>query len=1138
MEIALDVQELIEYFDAPTLKKGLKYFKEKRVEYADLAADSMIIGSVRGSRLYYSSLTLDEDEHDILYTQCSCPLAGDCKHTVALLLAFLSHNRDSFSTPARAAELAESLLPALTIFPANGKTVSTSLPPATMQCALPCDSEETRQKLSSLLPAPEVRRSFQLIAELRQRVDQSSDDFIGSKGHGRYQPRNRIIYLLKDGSENLRIEVASSSVRKDNSLGAVTGMHVDNLTGSSPPSYATTEDVEIARLWRKINGHTWRADRFEDCVPEAVSALIQRILATGRCYLNSAAELLLRPGRTLPAVLTWVKTAGGSYGLHLVAQAGTEEFPCLTWQQPWYINRATGECGPALCDFPADLLSAFRKMRTLTGAEARGLPLLLAELELTDLVPPSPCEDAVQLNLVAPIPELTIQLLSPEGAAKTQRVPVGLLTFQRHEDKVTSGESGELMVHKYDRMGEVKCKQRLLDFGLQEREGKFFGKPAAESCFHFNAPERWLDFRAELVQLRSEGWQISQKSESLLDPIDLTADDLSFEISDDNSWWFSLALNIIINGKQVPLLPLLVAAVRQLPAGDKIVNSVDQLNQDGKFHAYLDDGRLVRLPFDRVRSIIVSLGELLQKTENSNKLKASAMDLKNLYDETLFHSKWTGADRMQDLFERLRRLSQPLEISVPEMLKAELRPYQMEGVKWLQQLSREKFGGLLADDMGLGKTVQLLAHICLEKENGRMNTPFLVVCPTSVLPNWLSEVEKFTPGLKVLAFYGSDRWAKLDKFDNYDLVVTTYSLISRDSEKMQKLHWHGVAIDEAQAIKNANTDVARAVRVLRANHRFCLTGTPVENNLGELWSHFQFALPGLLGDQKTFNTAIRNPIEKEGDFSRKTILTARIRPFLIRRTKQQVATELPEKTITIQQIELEGAQRDLYETVRLASTEQVRDEIAKKGFKQSQIIILDALLKLRQVCCDPRLVKLTAASKVHTSAKLDLLMEMLTQLIDDGRKILLFSQFTSMLDLVSDELRQKNIKYVELRGDTRQRSIPVKQFQNGDYPVFLLSLKAGGTGLNLTAADVVIHYDPWWNPAVEDQATDRAHRIGQDKQVFVYKLIARGTIEQRMLELQERKRSLAAGIYDENGGLSAALTENDLMTLLSPIDEY
>jgi SNF2 family DNA or RNA helicase len=337
-------------------------------------------------------------------------------------------------------------------------------------------------------------------------------------------------------------------------------------------------------------------------------------------------------------------------------------------------------------------------------------------------------------------------------------------------------------------------------------------------------------------------------------------------------------------------------------------------------------------------------------------------------------------------------------------------------------------------------------------------------------------------------------------------------------------------------IKNSTSQVSQAVASIPANHRFCLTGTPIENHLGELWTQFRFLLPGLLGDQTSFKKNFRRPIEEFGDVERKAVLTKRIRPFTMRRTKNEVAADLPEKTTIIETIELEGAQRDLYETVRLASTKQVRTEIAEKGFKQSQIMILDALLKLRQVCCDPRLVKLTAARKVNKSTKLELLTAKILELAEEDRKVLVFSQFTSMLDLIALELQKLGIEFVQLRGDTTDRANPVSRFQTGKVPVFLISLKAGGTGLNLTAADTVIHYDPWWNPAVEQQATDRAHRIGQTKNVFVYKLIAQGTIEQRMLELQERKQALASSILDETAGHSMSFSEQDLEYLLGPID--
>jgi SNF2 family DNA or RNA helicase len=490
---------------------------------------------------------------------------------------------------------------------------------------------------------------------------------------------------------------------------------------------------------------------------------------------------------------------------------------------------------------------------------------------------------------------------------------------------------------------------------------------------------------------------------------------------------------------------------------------------------------------------------------------------------------------LRELAERLTSFSGNTEIEPPAGLLTELRPYQREGLNWLQFLREYELGGILADDMGLGKTVQALAHLLVEKREGRLDRPCLVVCPTSVVPNWLAEAARLAPELRVLSLHGPDRADRFPEIDNADLVVTTYALLSRDADRLLPIEWHTAVLDEAQAIKNAAAKTTQLVCRLDARHRLCLTGTPMENHLGELWSQFAFLMPGLLGDAKRFARVFRTPIEKKQDGERRAVLSGRLKPFLLRRTKSLVAADLPPKTEILRPLELAGPQRDLYETVRVAMHEKVRREVAEKGLARSHIVVLDALLKLRQVCCDPRLVKLTAARQVRASAKLEHLMEMLPPLIEDGRQILLFSQFTSMLDLIKPALAEAGIDYVELRGDTKDRAGPVAQFQKGKVPLFLISLKAGGTGLNLIAADTVIHYDPWWNPAVEDQATDRAHRIGQDKPVFVYKLVAQGTVEERMLELQQRKKALAVGIYDAASGTGAGLEAGDIERLFEPL---
>jgi SNF2 family DNA or RNA helicase len=370
-----------------------------------------------------------------------------------------------------------------------------------------------------------------------------------------------------------------------------------------------------------------------------------------------------------------------------------------------------------------------------------------------------------------------------------------------------------------------------------------------------------------------------------------------------------------------------------------------------------------------------------------------------------------------------------------------------------------------------------------------------------------------------------------------DVTLTTYAILRSEEDLLAGENWDTAILDEAQNIKNSTTRAANVVRELDARHRLCLTGTPLENHLGELWSLFHFLLPGFLGDERSFRRLYRTPIEKEGNSLRREQLARRVRPFLLRRTKAEVAAELPPKTEIIRSVELIGAQRDLYESVRVTVDRAVRAEIERVGLARSQIAILDALLKLRQVCCDPRLVKMVAARHVAESAKLALLAEMLPKLIEEGRRILIFSQFTSMLALIEAQLHELGIDYVLLTGDTRDREKPVKRFQAQEVPVFLISLKAGGTGLNLTAADTVIHYDPWWNPAVETQATDRAHRIGQLQPVFVYKLIVAGSVEERIVEMQQRKADIASAILAGTDLAATKLTRDDLAALFDPIED-
>ena len=461
------------------------------------------------------------------------------------------------------------------------------------------------------------------------------------------------------------------------------------------------------------------------------------------------------------------------------------------------------------------------------------------------------------------------------------------------------------------------------------------------------------------------------------------------------------------------------------------------------------------------------------------------------------------------------------EREAPEGMVAELRPYQKVGLGWLAFWREVDHQGILADDMGLGKTIQAIGAML--EAGGRS----LVVAPTSVLANWKRECERFAPGLKVSLYHGPSRSLEEDA----DVVLTSYTLLRMDVGELSQEAWSYVVLDEAQAIKNARSQTARAARQLPAKYRLCLSGTPVENRLEELWSLFHFLMPGYLGSLATFRERFSRPIEA-GEQSAAEALRKRIRPYVLRRLKSQVATELPPLTEMVESCEMGEQQRKVYESIRLAQWARVEQVLDNGRVRQGKALeVLEALLRLRQAACDPSLLP-GGAGLGAPSTKLDRLESLLVELVVDDHKALVFSQWTSMLDRVEERLKQLGIDWVRLDGSTRDRASVIDRFQDPDGPpVFLLSLKAGGTGLNLTAADYVVHLDPWWNPAVEQQATDRAHRIGQDKPVVSIKLVAEGTVEERILKLQDAKRDLAEAALGADGGVLRSLSGDELRAL-------
>lgn len=472
-------------------------------------------------------------------------------------------------------------------------------------------------------------------------------------------------------------------------------------------------------------------------------------------------------------------------------------------------------------------------------------------------------------------------------------------------------------------------------------------------------------------------------------------------------------------------------------------------------------------------------------------------------------------------------------LKVPDALQATLRDYQLQGLQWLKFLKKFQLGGILADDMGLGKTLQTIAFLLSEQTKSRAKHPSLIVCPTSLVNNWLNELARFAPSLSVAVNFGSQRQKHFTALSKADCIITTYPLLVRDEAVFNEMFFEHVILDEAQTIKNINAKVSRHVKALNSNFNLCLSGTPVENNLSELKSLLDFSMPGLLPSQTHFKEYYQKPIEKESNQVRADQLKELVKPFLLRRTKAEVVTELPAKTEMVKMLELMPNQASCYREIRQQMEFKLKDLFAEQGVDKSRLAFLEALLKLRQICCSPELLADDAERFSSTdSTKLDWLAKRLPDMLRAGRKVIIFSQFTSMLGLIEQQLKDLQLDYALLTGQTRDRQGAVTSFQEGDKNIFLISLKAGGTGLNLTAADTVIHFDPWWNPAVEQQATDRAYRIGQKKPVFVYKLICQDTIEERVYEMQQNKAALAESFFDAASNQFSVSSAEDILALL------
>ena len=925
----------------------------------------------------------------------------------------------------------------------------------------------------------------------------------------------------------------------------------------SPPQFTDDSDLDVFRLMLKICGKGRLGDNAQ-LRGKLGAQLMTAALASGRCYhctdlANPQRGQLaaLRAGPARSGKITWQANTSGQTVPHLVTRPPST---ILLWlEPPYYIDPASGDAGPVKTTTAPALLDALFQLPPL---EAIDLPLVTSALaELAPEIPPPAADAASRLREIdAPLaPIITLHSLRcwaiykhrqyagtfNNGYYDYAQIDFGygeaLLSASDPQDLVTVDGGETVRVRRKPAQEKARIAElATLGFLPVPASAVSVRGGFAPAAYGLESEAAWAGFSGEIApKLRAAGWQVVVASEFRHHVLSVESWDA--ELSETEAGWFGLDMGIVVGGERLPLAPLLHSLFRSDGRWLEAAR-IEHIADDELIELEGPQGGRILIPAQRIKPLARTLIDLFDGPSANDTLRLPRADaarlaaLAELPDWTLH-----GTHAASELARRLQGAGGTHSAEPPPGLALTLRPYQLDGLGWLQYLRENDLGGILADDMGLGKTAQTLAHLLVEKDAGRLTQPSLIVMPTSLIFNWKREAERFAPGLAVLSLHGPKRAKRFAAIPQHDVCLTTYPLLWRDQEALAAHDYHLLILDEAQTIKNAASQAAQAVRQFRAAHRLCLTGTPLENHLGELWALFDFLMPGFLGDAKHFSSTWRTPIEKQGNTLRRALLARRIKPFMLRRKKDEVAKELPEKTVIVRSVELAGSQRDLYETVRSAMDARVREEIAAKGFARSQIVILDALLKLRQVCCDPRLVKIDAAKKVKEGAKIELLMDMLPEMVDEGRRILLFSQFTSMLDLIADELAKRKIDFVTLTGSTADRETPIGRFQDGDVPVFLISLKAGGTGLNLTAADTVIHYDPWWNPAVENQATDRAHRLGQSKKVFVYKLVVAGSIEEKILALQDKKADLAAGILSEDHQGSVKFSDDDLAALLEPI---
>jgi superfamily II DNA or RNA helicase len=829
------------------------------------------------------------------------------------------------------------------------------------------------------------------------------------------------------------------------------------------------------------------------------SRLLAHILLSRSLWWSSTGRRFSSLGLERHLELAWTASAQG--WKPVLSVAGAPSAYVLGEFSEFYVDPSTMSGGKLTTNLPAEFVQRVMAQETFTDEQAQAFCREMRELFPHDS-PPLPEHRAILLDQME-YPQA--RLTQAEGELE---IEVG---FCYGENVVWDFPSLAPMAEGMIEGQLYRVSRKIADERLRflELEKAVAGEAVSPQMFHPRERSITVLWR-QMKTLEALGWDVVATPALRFLPLQTLESGL---IPDGDGYQVTCSADLL--GKKLDLLPLIVRFLK---------NSLEGLEAIAAGEGYPDDCDIflhtpedtIRVPIPLIRHVLRHMAEVLLDggAPGQGVSRYRAVDLIRQ------SPAWVAPEALQ---RQMEQFNAPPVQPIPAALKADLRPYQKEGVDWLRLWQHYGLNGILADEMGLGKTIQVIALLLGQANKGAS----LLVVPTSVIPNWQAELERFAPSLRVAVWHGPTRQA--GALDGADVILTNYALIGAYPPELCRREYQYVILDEAQNIKNSRALAREALMTLSSQHRLCLTGTPIENNLGELWSLLDYLNPGLLGSETHFRQFYRRPIE-DGNERRRQMLLRRVGPLIVRRTKKGVALPVPAKKTLLVPILMTPEERGLYNGIHAAVAQEVQKAIAEKGLRRAQIEIFAALLKLRQACCDSRLLKHKIAEH-PASSKLGRLGHEVRGRIRDGHGVIIFSQFAKMLDLIGREFA--DVPFVRLDGSTADRATPVRRFQAGEVRLFLVSLKAGGTGLNLTAADTVILFDPWWNPAVEAQAIDRAHRMGQTREVMALRYVCADSIEERILVLQEKKRKIAASILDDAGGAkSAHLSLEDIAFLL------